>query len=67
MHFNIYDVFYSKNSQHVSAGIPAILRVMLFYNTKIQIRLIVSPSRPVHHIDDTRHLHSWSELTTLLP
>jgi len=30
MHFRIYDVFYSINShQHVSAGIPAILSVML--------------------------------------
>jgi hypothetical protein len=29
MHFNIYDVYYSQNShQHVSTGIPAILRVM---------------------------------------
>jgi len=46
MHFNIYDVFYSTNSQqHVSAGNPAILRAMLFYNIKIQVRLIVSPSR----------------------
>jgi hypothetical protein len=30
MHSNIYDVLYSQYShQHVSAGIPAILRVML--------------------------------------
>jgi len=30
MHFNIYDVFYSKcYHQHVSAGIQAIFRVML--------------------------------------
>jgi hypothetical protein len=29
MHFGIYDVFYSQNShQHVSAGIPAFVRVM---------------------------------------
>jgi len=28
MHFGTYDVFYSLNSHHVSAGIPAILSVM---------------------------------------
>ena len=32
MHFSIYDGFYTQNShQHVSAGIPAILRVILLY------------------------------------
>jgi hypothetical protein len=45
MHFSIYDEFYSHNSQHVSAGIPAILRVMKLYNnTKMQVWLTVSPS-----------------------
>jgi hypothetical protein len=35
MHVSIYDVFYSQNShQHVSAGIPAILRVCGY--TRIQ-------------------------------
>ena len=30
IHFNIYDAFYSRYShQHVSAGIPAIFKVML--------------------------------------
>ena len=30
MHFNVYDVFYSRNShQHVSAANAAIFRVML--------------------------------------
>ena len=30
MHFNVYDVFYSLNSQrHVSAAVAAIFRVML--------------------------------------
>ena len=30
MHYNIYDAFYSQCfHQHVSAGIPAIFRVML--------------------------------------
>jgi len=39
VHFGIYDVLYSQNShQHVSAGIPAIFRVILLYkNAKIQI------------------------------
>jgi len=43
---NVYGVFYSQNShQHVSAGIPAIFKVMFLYkNTKLQIWLIVSPS-----------------------
>jgi len=46
MHFSVYDVFYSQNShQHVSAGIPAILWVILLYmNTKIQMWLTV-----LHH------------------
>jgi hypothetical protein len=35
MHCNIYDVFYSKCShQRVSAGIPAIFRVMLLQDYK---------------------------------
>jgi hypothetical protein len=69
MHFNIHDVFYSTNyPQHVSAGILAIRRVMLFYNTKLQIRLRHhgDGTQPVHHTDDTHHLHSELELTTLL-
>jgi len=39
MQFNIYDEFNSQNShQHVSAGIPAILRVIILYkNTKIHV------------------------------
>jgi hypothetical protein len=43
-HFSIYDAFYSQNpQQHVSAGIPAILMVILLYkNTKIQMWLTVS-------------------------
>jgi len=33
MHFNISDVFYSQCShQHVSAGIPAIFKVMLLFH-----------------------------------
>jgi len=37
MHFSIYDGFYTQNShQRVSAGIPAILSVILLYkDTKI--------------------------------
>jgi len=35
MHFNIYDAFYSQCfHQHVSAGIPAIFRVMLLQEYK---------------------------------
>jgi len=54
MQFNIYDEFYSQNShQHVSAGIPAILRVMLLYkNAKILACFTVSTSiflELVHH------------------
>jgi len=39
MHFGICNVFYSRNSQqNVSAGIPGILRVIIFYkNAKVQI------------------------------
>ena len=39
MQFNIYDEFYLQNFHRcVSAGIPAILRVMLLYkNTKIHV------------------------------
>jgi hypothetical protein len=46
MQFNIYDEFYSQNShQHVSAGIAAILRVMLLYrNEKIHACFTVSSS-----------------------
>jgi hypothetical protein len=35
MYFNVYDVFYSLNShQHVSAGIPAIFKVMVLQDYK---------------------------------
>jgi len=35
MYFSIYDAFYSRNPQRVSADIPAILMVILLYqNTK---------------------------------
>jgi len=35
MYFNVYDVFYLQFShQHVSAGIPAIFRVMLLQEYK---------------------------------
>jgi len=46
MQFSIYDAFYSQLShQHVSAGIPAIVRVTLLYkNRKLQEWLNVSPS-----------------------
>jgi len=54
MQFNIYDESYSQNShQHVSAGILAILRVILLYkNTKIHVCFTVSTSlllELVHH------------------
>jgi len=41
LHFNIYDVFYSKYyHQHVSVGIPVIFRVMFL----LHLWLTVSPS-----------------------
>jgi len=41
MHFNIYDVFYSKYSHHhVSVGIPVTSRVMFL----LQMWLTMSPS-----------------------
>jgi len=29
MHYNVYDVYYSLNSQHVSTALAAVFRVML--------------------------------------
>ena len=48
MHFNIYDVFYSQCShQHVSAGILAILKVLLlkteYENTVVITRVTSTP------------------------
>ena len=48
MHFNIYDVFYSQCShQHVSAGILAILKVLLLKteheNTVVITRVTSTP------------------------
>ena len=41
MHININDIFYSQNShQHVSACIPAILRVMLYKYIKVHFILL---------------------------
>jgi len=35
IYFNVYDIFYSQRShQHVSAGIPAIFRVILLQEYK---------------------------------
>jgi hypothetical protein len=55
MQFSIYDVFYSQNSQqHVSAGIPAILRAILLYkNAKLQI----TPHRPNNF--KSKDLHNY--------
>jgi len=48
MHFNVYEVFYSLNSQrHVSAPIAAIFRVMLllqqYRGTNVVICVAVNP------------------------
>jgi hypothetical protein len=48
MHFNVYDVFHSQSShQHVSAGIPAIFRVILLQKYKIV------GTQPVNHTVNT--------------
>jgi hypothetical protein len=45
IYFNVYDVFYSQFShQHVSAGIPAIFRVILLQEYKVLMQLSVPPS-----------------------
>jgi hypothetical protein len=45
MYFNDYNIFYSQFShQYVSAGIPAIIRVMLLQEYKLLMQLSVPPS-----------------------
>jgi len=49
MPFNIYDVFHSQGShQHVSAGIPAIFRVMLLLQKYKPLE-----TQPVNHTVNT--------------
>ena len=47
MHINVYDVFYSLNSQHVSATIAAIYRFLLllqeYEDTNVVIHVAGTP------------------------
>jgi hypothetical protein len=75
MHFNVYDAFYSQcPHQHVSAGIPAIFRMMLLLQDykrtnlvnchyhSITIKLIISVknyvSNPVNDTNLVLHIIS---------
>jgi len=78
MLFSIYDVFYSQNShQHVSACIPAILKVKPLHNNTTpsthHIRPLHNNTTPsTHHIKplhnnttpSTYHLHTQLQLAT---
>jgi hypothetical protein len=56
MHFNIYDLFYSKYyHQHVSAGIPTIFRVVLLlqeYKLTNLANLVNTPITIIINIKD---------------
>jgi len=54
MHLNVYYVFNSQFSQHFSAAVVAIFKVILLKNSKVQTYLAVSSS--LHNIKNFQNL-----------